>query len=113
MRTGTTYRAAFFEHPVAYEFTVEEPGWTWYYSGNFRIVADNTPTDSLERSSEGIYVQLFPVAASTTCVEKPEPGVAQTVDDWPAGLSSCRVSTSRAGSPSRSGGWMACRWTSP
>jgi len=80
-----TYRAEFFEHPVAYEFTVEDPGWTWYYSGNFRIVADDTPTDGLDRYSEGVYVVLFPVAASTTCVEEPEPGVGHTVNalaDW-------------------------------
>jgi hypothetical protein len=76
-----TYSASFFEHPVRYEFTVPDPGWTWYYSGNFRIVTDDTPTDGLTRSSEGIYVMRDPVAASSTCEEVPQPGVGRSVDD--------------------------------
>src|SRR5215203_4633289 len=28
-----TYQASFFQHPVAYRFTVQQPGWTWFYSG--------------------------------------------------------------------------------
>jgi hypothetical protein len=76
-----TYRATFFEHPVEYRFTIPDPGWTWYYSGNFRIVTDETPTDGLQRYSEGIYVLLNPSAASHTCEEVPERGVGRSVDD--------------------------------
>ena len=46
---------------------------------------DDTPTDGLDRYSEGVYVVLDPVAASTTCEEEPEPGIGNTVDplaDW-------------------------------
>jgi hypothetical protein len=71
-------------YPVV-EFAVPDPGWTWYYSGNFRIVTDESPFDGLKRYSEGIYIQLAPRAASSTCEEVPEPGVGRTVDalaDW-------------------------------
>lgn len=75
------YRATFFEHPIEYRFTIPDPGWTWYYSGNFRIVTDETPTDGLQRYSEGIYILLDPSAASTSCEEVPERGVGRSVDD--------------------------------
>jgi hypothetical protein len=90
-----TYQASFFQHPIAYRFTVQEPGWTWFYSGNFRIVADDTPTDGLDRYSEGVYVLLDPVAASTTCEEEPEPGVGHStaqLADWLEGLPGLDVS---------------------
>ena len=85
-----SYLAAFHDqfgeltYPVI-GFTVPDPGWTWYYSGNFRIVTDATPFEGLGRSSEGIYVALQPRAASSTCEEVPEPGVGRTADelaDW-------------------------------
>ena len=85
-----TYRAAFHDQYgeatfPAVGFTVRDPGWTWYYSGNFRIVTDDAPSDGLTRYSEGIYVLLAPRAASSTCEEVPEPGVGRTADklaDW-------------------------------
>lgn len=80
------YRTDFYEHPITYEFTVSDPGWTWYYSGTFRIVTGDTPTDGLTRSSEGVYVLRDPVAASSTCEEVPEPGVGRSVDDLAAWL---------------------------
>jgi hypothetical protein len=76
-----TYSASFFEHPVQYEFTIPDAGWTWYYSGNLRIVTDDTPTDGLTRYSEGIYIVRDPLAASSTCEEVPEPGVGRSVDE--------------------------------
>src|SRR5215213_183655 len=90
-----TYQASFFQHPIAYRFTVQQPGWTWFYSGNFRIVTDDTPTDGLDRYSEGIYVLLDPVAASTTCEEEPEPGIGYSAEElaaWLEGLPGLDVS---------------------
>jgi hypothetical protein len=84
-----TYRTAFYDqygeltYPVI-NFTTPDRGWTWYYSGNLRIVLDDTPTEGLY-SSEGIYFLLHPSAAATSCEEVPEPGVGRSVEelaDW-------------------------------
>lgn len=74
-------------------------GWTWYYSGNFRIVTDDSPFDGLKRQSEGIYVQLEPRAASSTCEEVPELASVEPSMSSPIGSSSVQGWTSPAGGP--------------
>jgi hypothetical protein len=77
------YRWTFSDPSIA--FTITSPGWTWYYSGSLRIVADETPSDGLHMS-DGIYFLRDPSIASQDCVETAEPGVGRSVSDLTAWL---------------------------
>lgn len=62
-------------------FRIPSPGWTWYYSGSFRIVADASPTIHDLYVADGIYFLRDPAIASQDCEETEEPGVGRSVDD--------------------------------
>ncbi len=73
------YRSTPNEPAIA--FTVTSPGWTWYYSGGFRIVADHSPTIEGLYIADGIYFLHDPAIASQDCEESVLPGVGRSVDE--------------------------------
>jgi hypothetical protein len=73
------YRSTPNEPTIA--FTVPSPGWTWYYSGSFRIVSDSSPTIHDLYVADGIYFLRDPAIAAQDCEETEEPGVGRSVDD--------------------------------
>lgn len=73
------YRWTFSEPEIGFE--IPSPGWTWYYSGGFRIVADDTPTVEGVYIPDGVYFLHDPAIASQDCEEKEEPGVGRSVAD--------------------------------
>ncbi len=62
-------------------FTVPSSGWTWYYSGHFRIVADESPTIEGLYGSDAIHFLPDPAIATRDCEESAERGVGQSVRD--------------------------------
>jgi hypothetical protein len=73
------YRSTPSEPTIA--FTIPSPGWTWYYSGSFRIVADTSPTIHDLYVADGVYFLRDPAIASQDCQETEEPGVGRSVAD--------------------------------
>ena len=67
-------------------FTIPSPGWTWYYSGGFRIVADDFATVEGLYIPDGIYFLRDPTIAARDCEESSEPGVGRSVSDLVAWL---------------------------
>ena len=67
-------------------FTVPSSGWTWYYSGHFRIVADESPTNEGLYGSDAIYFLPKPAIANRDCQESAQQGVGQSVTDLVAWL---------------------------
>jgi len=76
------YRSAFFEPAIDFEIT--SPGWTWFYSGSFGMLADRSHEDLY--SADGVYFLRDPAIASQDCEETEEPGVGTSVDDLVAWL---------------------------
>jgi hypothetical protein len=75
------YRWTFHEPRI--EFEIRSPGWTWGFSGggDFRILADASPTHEGLSISDGIYFLLEPTIASRDCQDSSEPGVGRSVGD--------------------------------
>jgi hypothetical protein len=78
------YRSTPNEPTIA--FTIPSPGWTWYYSGSFRIVADESPTIHGLYSPDGIYFLRDPAIAARDCEEAAAPGIGRSVEDLVAWL---------------------------
>jgi hypothetical protein len=68
------------------DFAIASPGWTWYYSGSFRIVAAEDGTAEGIYIPDGLYFLHDPAIASQDCEETEERGVGRTVDDLVAWL---------------------------
>lgn len=62
-------------------FTIPSPGWTWYYSGGFRIVADESASVEGLYIPDGIYFLRDPTIASRDCEDSSEAGVGRSVSD--------------------------------
>jgi hypothetical protein len=86
------YRATYYDPSIAFE--ISSPGWTWSYSGNFVMVAEDSQAESLA-SPDGIYFFLDPAIASQDCGDSAEGGVGRSVDDlvtWLEGAPGLAVS---------------------
>jgi hypothetical protein len=77
------YRATYYKQAIAFE--IASPGWLWSFTGNFAIVADDSPAEGFY-DSDGIYFLLDPAIASQDCTDSAEPGVGRSVDDLVAWL---------------------------
>jgi hypothetical protein len=64
----------------AITFEISSPGWTWSYSGNFAIVAEDSKAEGFY-DSDGMYFLLDPAIASQDCTDSAERGVGRSVDD--------------------------------
>jgi hypothetical protein len=73
------YRWAFTEPTI--DFEIPSPGWTWYYSGGFRIVTGDSATVEGLYIPDGVYFLHDPAIASQDCEETRERGVGQSVGD--------------------------------
>ncbi|MCD6022691.1 MAG: hypothetical protein K0R20_2401 [Actinomycetia bacterium] len=90
------YRAEYFDPTI--EFEIRSPGWTWAYSGNFAMIADESHQELY--ASDGIYLLRDPAIASQDCgdekaTESVEPGVGASVRElvrWLEGSPSLDVS---------------------
>lgn len=82
------YRWAFSKPTI--DFEIPSPGWTWYYSGNLRIVADTSPTIEGLYVAEGVYFLPQPAIASRDCEESTDPSVGRSVKDLAAWLEAAR-----------------------
>ncbi len=80
------------------------PGWTWYYAGGFRIIADGSPTNEGLYPAEGISFLHDPAIASQDCEESAEPGVGRTVEDLVAWLVAAPGLTVSEPTPAKVGG---------
>ena len=69
---------------AAIDFEITSPGWTWFYSGSFGMLADRSHEDLY--SADGVYFLRDPAIASQDCEETEEPGVGTSVDDLVAWL---------------------------
>lgn len=72
------YRATFYGRTL--EFEVSSSGWIWHYFYNFRLIADETPTEGLY-TSDSINFLPDPRVASRDCEETPDRSVGHSVDD--------------------------------
>lgn len=78
------YRWTFSDPTI--DFTIPSPGWTWYYSGSFRIVAGEFASVEGLYIPDGVYFLHDPTIASRNCEESSEPGVGRSVSDLVAWL---------------------------
>jgi hypothetical protein len=78
------YRWTFSEPTI--DFEIPSSGWTWHYSGGFRIFAEEDPTIEGLDIPDGIYFLHDPTIASRDCEDSSEPGVGRSVRDLVAWL---------------------------
>jgi hypothetical protein len=72
------YRATFYGRTL--EFEVPSPGWTWHSFFNFRLIADESPTEGLY-SSDSIDFLRDPRIATRDCQDSADRSVGHSVHD--------------------------------
>jgi hypothetical protein len=76
------YRWTFSDPTI--DFAIPSSGWSWSYSGGFKIVAA-TAVEGLD-IADGIYFLHDPTIATRDCEDSSEPGVGRSVSDLVAWL---------------------------
>jgi hypothetical protein len=77
------YRWTFSDPTI--DFDIPSSGWTWSYSGGFKIIAGPTAVEGLD-IADGIYFLHDPTIATRDCEDSSEPGVGRSVSDLVAWL---------------------------
>lgn len=77
------YRWTFSDPTI--DFAIPSSGWTWHYSGSFRIVAAETSVEGLD-IADGIYFLHDPTIATRDCEDSSEPGIGRSLSDLVAWL---------------------------
>jgi hypothetical protein len=72
------YRATFYGRTL--EFEVPSPGWTWHSFFNFRLIADESPTEGLY-SSDSIDFLRDPRISTRDCQDSADRSVGHSVHD--------------------------------